>query len=89
MVDPEIDLAAVGFELRLTRPARADATAQLTHALAATGEARQLVLQLRKLHLQLALTGAGVAGKDVQDQLRPVDHAAGQGVIEVAQLGRR
>ena len=31
------------------------------------GKPRQLVLQLRQLNLQLALAGARVAGKDVQD----------------------
>jgi hypothetical protein len=55
------------LQLRLARPARADAAAQLRHCLAAAGKPRQLVLQLRQLNLQLALAGARVAGKDVQD----------------------
>jgi hypothetical protein len=35
------------------------------------------------------LAGAGVAGKDVQNQLRAVQYAAGQRSLEVAQLGGR
>ena len=78
MVDAPLDLAAIGFQLGFAGAAGADAAAQLRHRLALAGQARQHVLKLRQLHLQLALAGAGVAGKDVQNQLRPVQNAAGQ-----------
>ena len=58
-------------------------------ALPLPAQPRQQVLQLRQLHLQLALAGARVAGKNVQNQLRPVQHAAGQRRFQVAQLRRR
>ena len=89
MVDAPLDLAAVGFQLGFARAARADAAAQLRHRFALAAQPRQHVLQLRQLHLQLAFAGAGVAGKDVQNQLRPVQHAAGQRSLQVAQLRRR
>ena len=79
----------VGFELGFARPARADAAAQLRHGLALAREPRQHVLELRPLHLQLALAGPRVACKNVQDQLRPVQHTAGKRRFKIAQLRRR
>ncbi len=89
MVDAQIDLAAIGFELGFTRPAGADTAAKLAHGLALAGQARQLVLELRKLNLQLAFARAGVAGEDVQNELGAIDHAAFQPRFEVAHLRGR
>ncbi len=89
MVDAALNLPPVGFQLGFAGAAGADAAAQLRHGLALAGEPRQHVLKLRQLHLQLALAGAGVAGKDVQNQLRAVQHPAGQRGLKVAQLGGR
>ncbi len=86
MVDSQVDLAAIGLELRLTGSAGSDTSAQLRHGLAATGEPRELILKLRQLDLQLALAGAGMTGKDVQDELRPVDDPARQLRLKVPQL---
>ena len=86
LIDAALDATAVGFELRLAGSAGADAAAQLRHGFAAPGQPRQHVFKLRQLHLQLALAGARVAGKDVEDQLRPVEHAARQRGLKVAQL---
>ena len=41
----------------------------------ALGQARQPVLELGELHLELAVPGARVLGEDVEDQLGAVDHA--------------
>ena len=89
MVDAALNLAAIGFELGFAGTAGADAAAQLRHCLALAGEPRQHVLKLRQLDLQLAFAGARVAGKDVQNELRPVENPAGKLGLEVAQLGRR
>ncbi len=89
LVDAALNAAAIGFELGFAGSAGADAAAQLRHGFASAGEARKHVLELRQLHLQLAFAGAGVAGKDVEDELGAVEHAAGQGGLEVAQLGGR
>ena len=50
--------------------------------------ARQVVLELRQLDLELPLGAHGVLGEDVEDQLRPVDHARVERVLEVALLRR-
>ena len=51
--------------------------------------AREVVLELRELDLELALGAHRVLGEDVEDQLRPVDDARGQRVLELALLRRR
>ena len=88
-VDALANATAVGLQLGFARSAGADAATQLRHGLAPARKARQLVLQLRELHLQVALTGAGVSGKDVQNELRAIDDAHGQQVVQVARLRRR
>ena len=84
-----MNLAAVGFELGLARSAGANAAAELRHLRAAPGQPRQHVLKLRQFHLELAFTGARVAGKDVENQLGAIDHAAVELALQIAQLGGR
>ena len=50
--------------------------------------ARQVVLELGELDLELALGADGVLGEDVQDQLRAVDDTCLERVLEQALLGR-
>ena len=50
--------------------------------------ARQVVLELRELDLELALGADRVLGEDVEDQLRAVDDARRERVLERALLGR-
>ena len=77
---------AVGLELRLAGAARADAAAEALEVLPHAAHARQVVLELRELDLELALGAHGVLGEDVEDQLRPVDDARLERVLEVALL---
>ena len=74
---------AVALELRLARAARADAAAEPLEVLPHAPHARQVVLELRELDLELALGADGVLGEDVEDQLRPVDDARLERVLEV------
>ena len=50
--------------------------------------ARQVVLELRELDLELSLGADGVLGEDVEDQLRAVDDARLERVLEVPLLRR-
>ena len=70
-------------------PARADAASEARHGLAPAAEPRQQVVQLRELHLRLALAGARVQREDVQDQRGPVDHLDPQPLLERAELPGR
>src|SRR5262249_53443501 len=70
--DPAPRQPAVGLELRLPRSACADAPAQALEVLPHPAHPRQVVLQLRKLDLELALGADRVLREDVEDQLCPV-----------------
>ena len=95
----ERDLAAgdspVGLELGLTGPSRADSRAERTRTatealevLPHAAHPRQVVLELGELDLKLSLCARGVLGEDVEDQLRSIDDARRQGVLERALLRR-
>ena len=73
--DSPSDAAAVRLELRLTRPARADASGQPGHLDAASGQPRSQVLQLGQLDLQAAFSRPRMTCEDVENQLRAVQHA--------------
>jgi hypothetical protein len=79
----------VGLELRLARAPRPDAAAEPLEVLPHPPHAREVVLELRQLDLQLPLGRTRVLGEDVEDQLRPVDDARLEGVLEGALLRRR
>src|SRR5262249_17221429 len=80
--------AAVALELGLARAARPDAAPEALEVLAHAAHAREVVLELRELHLELAFGADGVLREDVQDQLGPVDDAGLQGVLERSLLRR-
>ena len=80
--------AAVGLELRLARPARADAAAQPLEVLPHPAHARQVVLELCELDLQLPLGARCVLREDVEDQLSAIDHARVERVLEKSLLRR-
>ena len=79
---------AVGLELRLARAARADTAAETLEVLPHAAHARQVVLELRQLDLELPFGARGVLREDVEDQLRAVDHARVERVLEEPLLGR-
>src|SRR5207253_4821123 len=85
-VDARADPAAIGFELRLARPARADAPAEPRERVAGADQPRQQVLQLRELDLQLAFARARPAREDVENQLRAVDDLAPDLFLDLPQL---
>jgi len=47
---------------------------------------REVVVELRELHLELPFRARRVLGKDVEDQLGTVDDPCVEGVLEVALL---
>src|SRR5205823_10216939 len=65
--------APVALELRLAGAARADPAAEALEVLPHAAHAREVVLELCELDLQLPLGGGCMLGEDVEDQLRPVD----------------
>jgi succinyldiaminopimelate transaminase len=87
--DPAPRDAAVALELGLTWAPRPDPCSERAHAAAEAFEvlphaphAREVVLQLCQLDLQLALGAPRVLGEDVEDQLRAIDNARLERVLE-------
>ena len=80
--------AAIRLELRLTRATRADPAAEALEVLPHPAHAGQVVLELGELDLELALGADGVLGEDVEDELRPVDDASLERVLEQSLLRR-
>src|SRR5262249_51326590 len=72
--DSFLHAPAVDFQLRFTRPASADATRLSRQVMPHPSEARQKILQLRELDLQSAFTAARPLRKNVEDQLRSIEH---------------
>ena len=80
--------AAVGFEFLFAGTSRADAAAQPRKLRTGSGQSRQQIVQLRQFHLQLSLAAARVARKNIQDQLRAIDHAPLHASLQIALLHR-
>ena len=81
--------AAVGFQFLFAGAARADAAGLPGKFFGASGEPRQHVIELGEFDLQLPFPAARVPRKNIEDQLRAVDHAAFGAGFQVAQLRRR
>ena len=88
VVDAKVDFAAIGLKLGFAWASRSDASAELRHGATASRKARELVFKLGQFYLELPFAGLGVAGEDVEDELRTIDHMAWQPGFDVAQLRR-
>jgi hypothetical protein len=69
VVEAQVDFAAIGLKLGFAWAAGSDTATKLRHSPAASGKTGQLVLKLRELYLELAFTGLGMAGEDVEYKL--------------------
>ena len=87
--DPAAREPPVRLELSLAWASRADTAPEPLEMLPEPAHARQVVLELRELDLQLSFGGDRVLREDVEDQLRPVDHPRLEGVLELTLLHRR
>ena len=86
---PATSEPAVGLELALAGAPRPHPAAEALEVLPEAAHAREVVLELRQLDLELALGADGVLGEDVEDQLRAVDYPRLQRILELALLHRR
>ena len=82
-------LASVGFQLGLAGATETDAADALSRQVGPhPGQTWQPVLQLSQLHLQAALVRLRPAGKDIEDEGRPVDDLDVEDLLQVALLVR-
>ncbi len=79
---------AVSLELRLAGAARPDSAAEALEVLPHAAHPGEVVLELCQLDLELAFGARRVLGEDVQDELRTVDHAQLELVLQTALLAR-
>src|SRR5262249_11943411 len=86
--DAVADAPAVRLEFLLTGAARADSAAESGELGAASGQAWQQIIQMRKFHLKLAFPAARVSREDVEDQLGTINHPAMRRAFDVALLNR-
>src|SRR4030095_14364269 len=86
--DTMIDEASVGLELRLTGSPHPDAAARLLEVRPHTRQARQHVLELRQLDLELGFPRSRSRRENVEDQLGAIHHALAGGVLDVLPLSR-
>ena len=85
--DAAADAAAVDLQLLLARAAHPDAGRALAREHAPHAEQpRQAVLELRKLHLELALARLGAHGEDVEDEHGAVDDGHAERLLQIAHL---
>ena len=105
LADALANPASVGFEFFLARAANADSpcaapgstcatptalTAKTGHCRALPRQARQQVIQLCQLHLQLAFAASRMTGENVENKLRAVNYAAIGDLFDVSLLyGRK
>ena len=87
LLDALAEHPAVGLELGLARaPAGADAASHAREVRPHAGETRQLVLQLRQLHLDAALVRVRPLGEDVEDDAAAVEHLDVEQILQRALL---
>ena len=80
----------IHLKLRFTRTATHANAATLAFEVGpATNEPRHQVLHLGQFDLQLALRATCTLGKDVQNQISPINHAHANDFFNVANLDRR
>jgi hypothetical protein len=65
-----------------------DAAAETRQSRTGTSQSREQVLELSELHLPLAFPRACPPRKDVEDQLRAIDHFAVEALFELTELSR-
>jgi hypothetical protein len=85
-VDALSDAAPICFQFRFAGTSRPDSAAQPRQGGTHPDEARQEVPQLGELDLQLSFLRARPPGKDVENQLRPVDHFPVNRILDLSQL---
>ena len=67
------DTASIELKLAFTRPAGANTTCLTAEHNSLANQARQQVLELSQMHLQLALMTPSPHGKNIQNQLHTVN----------------
>ena len=76
----------IGFQLLFAGPPGADAATQAGQTFAAAGQPRQQIIKLCEFDLQLAFPRPGMRGKDIENELCPVDDSAVRALLHISEL---
>ena len=88
-VDALPNSATIALQFRFAWPPPSDSASQTRERkVGSLGEPRHAIAKLSEFHLQFAVTGRGPLSKDIQDQLRAIDHPELHSLGEVPSLGR-
>ena len=87
--NPFADQASVRFKLRFTRSAQADTAFLPFQVSPSPNQTGHQVLELRELHLYLALMAFRTLRENVENQAGSVDHVDMQAFFQIALLRRR
>jgi hypothetical protein len=89
-VDPFLNPATIGFQLRFTfAAAHSDAAALPRKVAPKARESRQQMLQLGQFHLQFSFARTGALGENIKNQRCAIKHLAAKDFLQVAALRRR
>ena len=81
-----LNKTSIGLKLRFTGPPGADTTTESLQVAPLPGQTRIKILMLGQFYLQLAFTGLGLLGKDIQDQGDPDNNLYLKKVFQVSLL---
>ena len=87
--DPFLHPAAIHFELRFARPARANSARLPRKVRPHSRQTREQILQLREFDLQPPFPTARALRKDVENELRAIQHFARKKIFQIAALRGR
>ena len=82
------DTASIELQLAFTRTAGSDSTSLTAEHNPLPNQARQQILKLGQMHLQLALMTPSSHGKNIQNQLHTVNDLNAQAFLQIDILAR-
>src|SRR5215472_15375626 len=88
-LNPCPNTAPIKLQLLLAGSASADAASKSGENSSLPRQARQQIIQLRQLHLELSFPRSCASGEDVEDKLCAVDDFEAKGLFEVSKLSGR
>jgi hypothetical protein len=85
--DPAPNPPSIHLQLRLAGAPGPNATSQPGQLAPMAGEAREQILELGQLDLELPLPRSGALGENIQNEPGPINHLSTKGGFEISLLG--
>src|SRR3989304_3388426 len=85
--DPAPNPSSIHLQLRLAGAPGPNAPSQPGQLAPMAGEAREQILELGQLDLELPLPRSGALGENIQNEPGPINHLSAKGGFEISLLG--